>query len=158
MNQFEPFCTNWNQLYLVWSNLNQFHPNNNQSDSSWSFLTKFEPIWSNLIWFFPIWTNFIWFELNYRYDPIWTNFIWFEFSKVSNKQQSWQMTRSLSKCCLSLKFLEKNLWDCIWAFYIRLQKDFDQIVTCMHDSSRHFADQRIHFQVWWISYWSTKDI
>ena len=64
----------------------------------WSFLIQFEPIWSNLIWFDPIWTNFIWFEPNYQSEAIWTNSSDLNFQKwATNKQQTWQMTRSLSK-------------------------------------------------------------
>ena len=74
-------------------------------------MIKFDQVWSSLIKFDPIWSNLNQFYLVLTKLSIWSNLkqfylIW-NFKSEAKQQQTWQMTRSLSKQAL-LKLKKSN--------------------------------------------------
>ena len=96
LNQFEPFCPNWNQLEPTWSDLIQFEPVLSKW-SIWFILIFFDPIWTNLNQFDPTWSDLIQFE------PILSDFIQIinliQFEPILSDLnfQQWATTTNMTK-------------------------------------------------------------
>ena len=140
-------------------------------DLFWSNLNQFEPIKFNLIWFFPIRTNFIWFELNYQSDPIWGNLNQFYLIWIFKSETTWEMTRSISKICLSLKmffFFLKILWSGslfhrtsnyddygfkkIWFKILKMSFQEVRMYLSFPQTYESFIFWAWKFEIWWMKF------